>query len=86
MRAVGWVTFLSGAVAASVIWLFDIENPNVTAPLALAVGSVAAIAAYAFAHRATESWMGHGAEGAEREQRLAGEREVGDVERDVEEP
>jgi hypothetical protein len=94
-----WSGLLTGAVVALSIWIFDIENPNVTAPLALGIGAVVSIISILSAY-----WLyrSYGAQGAHRSyrrfpalrrrkseviaQREADESEVTDIERDVEEP
>jgi hypothetical protein len=80
------VTLIAGTVAAVLIWTFDIENPNVTAPLVLAVGAVPLLTHLigvdldlgAGRRRRSEPIGGY-----ERGQRDAPETEVNDVERET---
>jgi hypothetical protein len=83
-----WGGLLTGAIVALSIWIFDIESPNVAAPLALGVGAVVSI--YGFL---SESWYSRRLilkhEGTDdlhlgtMGQREADESEVSDVEDEV---
>jgi hypothetical protein len=81
-----WGGLLTGAILALSIWIFDIDDPNVAAPLALGVGVVVSIIGFLSVAFRPMRFPGLGAGERVRFQREADESEVTDIEQDVEEP